>query len=119
MSRVYYENETIQKAIALLDDLEQTIGFNMRCAYQGNYREGEDFHQEAMSALVQILEHFPKLRRLLDEVEAEVLERFLKAPEVEKKRRAGLEAEAKTKGFPSAAAMAKHEWSEAIMTIGK
>ena len=57
MSRVYYENETIQKAMSLLDDLEQTIGFNMRCAYQGNYREGEDFHQEAMSALVEILEH--------------------------------------------------------------
>jgi hypothetical protein len=119
MSRVYYENETIQMAMSLLDDLEQTIGFNMRCAYQCNYREGEDFHQEAMSALVQILEHFPKLRRLLDEVEAEVLERFLDAPEVEKKRRAGLEAEANAKGFPSAAAMAKHEWSEAIMTIGK
>ena len=66
-----------------------------------------------MSALVEILEHFPKLRRLLDEVEVEVLQCFLDAPEVEKKRRAGLEAEAKAKGFPSAAAMAKHEWSEA------
>jgi hypothetical protein len=90
MSRVHYKNENIRTAINVLDDLEQTIGWNRRCAYPGDYREGEDFHQGAMSALVQILEHFPKLRRLLDEIEAEVLDCFLKAQEVEKKERAEL-----------------------------
>jgi hypothetical protein len=96
MSRVHYKNETIRKAMSMLDDLEQTIGFNQRCAYPGDYRD--DYHQGAMHALVQILEHFPKLRRLLDEVEAEALKCFLEAPEAEKKYRADLEA----KGFASA-----------------
>jgi hypothetical protein len=85
MSRVHYKNETIGKAMSELDNLEQSIGFNMRCAYPGDYRKGEDFHQGAMSALVQTLQHFPRLRRLLDEVEAEVLKCFVEAPEAEKK----------------------------------
>jgi hypothetical protein len=85
MSRVHYKNETIDKAMRQLDNLEQTIGFNMRCAYPGDYRPGDDYHQGAMSALVQILKHFPKMRSLLDEVEAEVLKCFLEAQQVEKK----------------------------------
>jgi hypothetical protein len=109
MSRVHYQNDTIREAMAQLDNLEQTMGWNMRCAYPGDFRE-EDFHQGAMSALVQILECFPKLRSLLDEVEAEVLKCFLEAPEAERKDRADLEAEAKAKGFENAAAMAEHEW---------
>jgi hypothetical protein len=80
MSRVHYKNETIRKAMFALDDLEQTIGWNMRCAYPEEYRHrGENSHQGAMEALAQILEHFPMLRRLLDEVEAEVLKQFLEA----------------------------------------
>src|SRR5260221_7085838 len=86
MSRVHYRNENIRKAMSLLDQLEQSIGFNMRCAFPGDYqRPGDDYHQGAMNALVQTLEHFPKVRRLLDEVEAEVLDVFLHAQEVEKK----------------------------------
>jgi hypothetical protein len=115
MSRVHYTNDTIQKVFTELDRLEQTFGFNMRCAYPGDYgwklgeqdgwepptgdmwphEKPEDYHQGAMSALVQTLEHFPKLRRLLDEVEAEVLDCFLHAQEVEKKWKADREHENK------------------------
>jgi hypothetical protein len=114
MSRVHYKSETIRRAIFALDDLERAMGWNMRCAYPDGYRrDGEDFHQGAMSALAQTLEHFPKLRRLLDEVEAEVLKVFLEAQAVEKKHEADLEAEAIAKGFPSVAAMVKHDWERA------
>ena len=68
--------------------------------------------QTRLSALVQILELFPKVRCLLDEVEAEVLKCFLTAQEVEKKYREDLEAKAKAKGFPSTAAMSEHEFVE-------
>ena len=112
MSRVHYHNETIRKMLPVLDDLEQTMGWNMRCAYQGNYREGEDFHQGAMDALAQILEHFPKLRRLLDEVEAEAIKCFVEAQAREKKRLADREAKAKAKGFASASAMLEHELAD-------
>jgi hypothetical protein len=86
MSRVDYANENIRKAMDLLDQLEQSIGFNMRCAFPGDYqRPGDDYHQGAMDALVQTLGYFPKVRRVLDDVEAEVLDVFLHAQEVEKK----------------------------------
>jgi hypothetical protein len=89
MSRVHYNNATIARAIAELDELDQTIGRNERCAFPDEYRGTDrDYHQGAMSALVQILEHFPKVRRLLDEVEADVLNCFLHAREVEKKQNA-------------------------------
>jgi hypothetical protein len=68
MSRVHYRNETIRKAISELGELEQSMGWNLRCA-----DPSDPAHQEAITALVQILEHFPKVRRLLDEVEAEVM----------------------------------------------
>jgi hypothetical protein len=93
MSRCHYTNENIQKAMFLLDDLEQSIGFNMRLAYPGDYRPGQDYHQGAMSALVQTLANLPKVRSILDEVEAEVLKVFLEAQEVEKKEKADREAE--------------------------
>jgi hypothetical protein len=106
MSRVSYKNETIRKAMHLLDELEQSIGGNMYAAYHcldfpSNYESGtkaftheavqdlaEDYHDRTMTALVQILEHFPKLRGLLDQVEAEVLKHFLNAQEVEKQQKA-------------------------------
>jgi hypothetical protein len=132
MSRVHYTNDTIQKAFTELDQLEQTIGWNMRCGYPGEYgwklgelggwqppptdntwppnAKPEDYHQGAMSALVQTLEHFPKLRRLLDQVEAEVLKVFLNAQEEEKKWHADRDAEAKAKGFMSVPAMSEHYW---------
>jgi hypothetical protein len=101
MSRVHYKNETIRKAMLELDELEQSIGWNTRCAYPGEYgwklgERGwwepgerlpglrEDYHQGAMEALVQTLAHLPKLRRLLDEVEAEVLDCWLKAQQEQK-----------------------------------
>jgi|HubBroStandDraft_6_1064221.scaffolds.fasta_scaffold2588110_1 hypothetical protein len=93
MSRVYYTNETISKIDDKLDDfrhelveLEQTMGWNLRCAYQGNIPADKDFHQESVGALVQILEQVLKVRRLLDEistnvdaVEAEVVKIWLEA----------------------------------------
>jgi hypothetical protein len=96
MSRVHYTNENIGKAMALLDQLEQSMGFDMRLAYPADHvHHGDDYHQGAMHALVGILNHFPKVRCLLDEVEAEVLDCFLHAQEVEKKWKADREHENK------------------------
>jgi hypothetical protein len=73
MSRVHYTNESIRKAITELVDLEQTMGWNLRCSDPSE----PAYHQDAIPALVQILKHFPKIRRLLDEVEAEVMDVFV------------------------------------------
>jgi GTP1/Obg family GTP-binding protein len=59
------------------------MGWNLRCAFPSFYRD-QDTHQLAMDALAQIMAHFPKLRRLIDEVEAEVLNTFVTAQAVEK-----------------------------------
>jgi hypothetical protein len=76
MSRVHYRNKAIRRAMGVLDDLEQSIGRNLVYAYTScNTRE------ESMQALAQILEHFPMVRRLLDQVDAEVLKCFVDAPD--------------------------------------
>jgi hypothetical protein len=66
---------TLRKARGVLDNLKQSIDENLRCAYP-SYSTRE----ESMQALAQILEHFPMVRGLLDEVEAEVLKCFVDAP---------------------------------------
>jgi hypothetical protein len=92
MSRVHYQNDTIQKAMQELDDLEQSIGWNLRCAYPGCCSR-----EDSMKALAQTLEHFSTVRGLLDEVQAEVLKCFVDAPaerteEAKQKRRCLLRA---------------------------
>jgi len=103
MSRVHYKNDTIRKAFGALDELEQSMGWNMRCAYPGDYQPGDDFHDGAMKSLAQTLSHLPTIRRLLDEVEAEIIKVWVDAPAEEKKYKAEEEAKAAARKAEAAA----------------
>jgi hypothetical protein len=80
MSRVHYKNEKIRKVMHLLDGLEQSIGWNMRCAYPDTWKGRDNPQKDAMDALRQILTPLPFIRRHLDEVEMEVLNGFADDP---------------------------------------
>jgi hypothetical protein len=73
MGRVGYKNEHISHAIEALDDLEQTMGWNMRCAFPG---QGGDDPGTATHALIQILQAAAKARRYVALAEAECLKLF-------------------------------------------
>ena len=80
MSRVHYKNEKIRQVMNLLDGLEQSMGWNMRCAYPDFWKGRDNAQKDAMEALRQILSLFPFIRRILDEVEMEVLNGFADDP---------------------------------------
>jgi len=107
MSRVYYSNDTITAAKADLSevgpalyDLEQSMGWNLRCADP----ENGPYHEVATKALCQILDHIAKVRRLLNGintlvnvVEAEVVAELQHPPE--RKESTAAETEAAVRDF--------------------
>jgi hypothetical protein len=72
MGRVHYTNETIQRIKRELHELEQTVGWNLRCADRGTCDD-----DEAIAALTQVIVHLPIIRAMLDEVQAEAMKAFL------------------------------------------
>ena len=62
------KNEDIREVCSLLDDLERMIHWNERWAF----KPPADYN--AVEALTEIMECFLKVRRVLDEVEAGVLD---------------------------------------------
>jgi hypothetical protein len=76
MSRVHYKNEDIREALSELDQLEQTMGWNLRCFDRDDRIPPEYSDKEKAGALVQILRHLPKVRGLLDKIEIDVLKCF-------------------------------------------
>jgi hypothetical protein len=72
MSRVGYKNEHIQKAFQALDGLEQTMGWNLRCAYPDASAPATG----AVVALAQIMQAAAEVHRLVSLAEKESLELF-------------------------------------------
>jgi hypothetical protein len=73
ISRVGYKNKHVSDAIEALDDLEQTMGWNLRCAF---LEDGGAVPGLATSALIQILEAAAKVRQHVALAEQEAIKVF-------------------------------------------
>jgi hypothetical protein len=72
MSRSHYKNEHIGKAFEALDNLEQSMGWNLRCAFVASGYAPTD----SVMALAQIVEAAAEVRRLVGLAEAEAIKLF-------------------------------------------
>jgi hypothetical protein len=73
MSRIVnYNNQTLHQAFLALDELEQVMGWNLRCAYPDPSKEPAD----TVIALVQIMQAAAEVRRLVALAEKESFDLF-------------------------------------------